>query len=458
MSRPCTRRPALPLAATATLALLATGCQVSLTSVTLPGGAASRDVFLSQKTRTYDVVFADALDLVPQSSVHVNDVNVGDVESVKLLDGKALVRVRVLDNVAVPANAVGALRQTSLLGEKYVSLEMRPGVAPEGRLADHALIPASDTTEEAQVEDVFGALSALLNGGGIEQLQTISVELSKALTGRESQLRSLLSELTTFTTKLDQRRTEITHALDSLDRLAITLKAQRQTITTALDKIAPGLTVLDNSRKDLEALLAGLDRLGAVAVRVENRTQADTVADLRALQPTLDRLQQSGDNIVNSLQLLVTFPFGDNALKAIFSDYTGLKATVNLDLRPGSPANLLGPNGACGALPSSLPGAVPSGCGTLGGVVNGVTGGLVPTTGAGLPGLPGLPGGGVGGVVGGLSGGLTGQSGAASTAPSASPAPSAGSQPAPADSGSPGAAQTTQSPGSGLATLLGGGR
>ena len=449
-----TRRRGPLLAGTAVVALLATGCSVSISDVTLPGGAASKHVIGSQDTRTYDVYFTDALDLVAQSSVHVNDVNVGDVESVKLVDGKARVRIRVLKTVAVPANAVGRLRQTSLLGEKFVSLETRPGVAPEGLLADHAVIETGDTDQEVQFEDVLGALSALLNGGGIQQLQTISVELSKALTGRETQLRDLLSQLTTFTSKLDARRTEITRALDNVDKLAITLKAQRQTIATALDKIAPGLQVLDDSRKDLEALLAGLDKLSVVAVAFENKTQADTVTDLRALQPTLQRLADSGDDIVNSLQLLVTYPFGDNALKAIFSDYTGLKATLNIDLRPGSPANPLGPNGVCAALPAAVPSQVGQACQAVGGVVNGITGAL-----PSLPAIPGVTGAsgaaassgtgstGLGGVIGGVVGGLTG-----AATPAATPAPTPSTTPAPS-----GSADTNGDPLGGLGTLLGGG-
>jgi len=372
--------------------LLVSGCSASISDVTLPGGSASRFVFGSAPTRSYTVIFDDALDLVPQSSVHVNDVSVGDVQEVTLDKGKAKVRVRVLQSVAVPANATGVLRQTSLLGEKFVSLEVPTGAAPTGRLADQAVIPASQTSEELQLEDVFGALSALLNGGGVDQLQTISVELSKALTGRETQVRGLLKELTVFTSTLDSRRSEIVRALDSLDRLSATLVAQRQTLATALDHIAPGLQVLDASRGDLIRLLQGLDRLGTVAVRVEDKTRADTVTDLRALEPTLARLQQAGDDIVGSLQLLLTFPFGDNALKAIFSDYTGLKATLNVDLRGSSTANPLGPNGVCSALPAgTLPTDLCPVTGGVGGVV-GTIGGLV--GGLPKPTLPPLPGGG----------------------------------------------------------------
>jgi phospholipid/cholesterol/gamma-HCH transport system substrate-binding protein len=322
-----------------------------LENVTLPGGKAGRG-----PANVYVVYFDDALDLVPQSGVHQNDVNVGTVKSIELDKGLAKVTVRVLKSVEVPGNAVGVLRQTALLGEKYVSLEVPPGRPPVGILPDGAVIEASRTSEEAQLEDVFGALSALLNGGGIEQLQTISVELAAALQGRESKVRDLLSQLNTLTGSLDTHRSEIVRALTSLDRLASTLVTQRQTIATALRDIAPGLKVLADERSDLVKLLQGLDKLSVTAKRVISKTTAQTVTDLRLLEPTLDRLVQSGDKIASSMQLLLSYPFGDAVLRAVPGDYTGLRVTLNIDLRPDSPNNPLGPNGPfCGSNPLPLP-------------------------------------------------------------------------------------------------------
>jgi phospholipid/cholesterol/gamma-HCH transport system substrate-binding protein len=338
-------------------ALALSGCQFTgLEGVTLPGGVAGRG-----PANVYTVYFRDVLDLVPQSGVRQNDVLVGTVKSIDLVGGKAKVVVRVRKGTRIPANAQGQLRQTALLGEKYVGLDVPPGVAPSQRLlADGAVIETDQTTQETQLEDVFGALSALLNGGGVEQLQTISIELAQALAGRESKVRDLLSQLDGLTGSLDTHRSEVTHALDSLDRLASTLVVQRQTIATALRDIAPGLKVLADERSDLVKLLVGLDRLSVVAKRVINRTTTQTVQDLRLLQPTLDRLTQSGDKIASSLQLLLSYPFGDAVFNAVPGDYTGLKVTLNVDLRPNSPDNPLGPNGPfCGTPPVSVPGSLP---------------------------------------------------------------------------------------------------
>ena len=96
----------------------------------------------------------------------------------------AQVTVEVNGAVVLPANATARLRQTSLLGEKFVELMPSPTDPPQGRLAAGAVIPADRTDVGAQVEEVLGALSLLLNGGGVEKVQTIARELNAATHGQ----------------------------------------------------------------------------------------------------------------------------------------------------------------------------------------------------------------------------------------------------------------------------------
>lgn len=322
-------RAARRLAATGAVAAAAvtlSGCQ-GIYDVPLPGGAA--------RSHNYHVTvqFDDVLDLVPQSAVKVDDVTVGAVEKVSLDGWHAVVRLRVADSVRLPDNAVAELRQTSLLGEKFVELAPPTDTAPVGRLADGDVIPLARTTRGTQVEEVLSALSLLLNGGGVAQLKTITVELNKAMSGREGDLRDLLAQLDTFVGNLDANKAQIVKALDSIDRLSATLAKQKQDIATALDSIPQGLKVLADQRQQLTTMLVELDKLGQVGTRVIRQSTADTVADLKDLQPILTELAQAGDALPKSLELLFTYPFPRNAVDGgIQGDYANLSATLDLNL------------------------------------------------------------------------------------------------------------------------------
>ncbi|TLQ42932.1 MCE family protein [Streptomyces marianii] len=308
--------------------LLLTGCEFSgLHDVGLPGGAAA-----DGNAYRVTVEFRDVLDLVPQSAVKVNDVTVGAVEKVELDGWHARVRLRVADSAALPANAIAELRQTSMLGEKYVALSAPVDAAPAGRLKDGARIPLSRSGRNPEVEEVLSALSALLNGGGVAQLKTITTELNKALEGRENRVRSLLTELDTFIGGLDGRRREIVRALAGIDRLAKRLAQEKKTIAGALDTVPPALKVLADQRRSLTAMLTSLSKLGRTGSRVINASRDDTVANLKSLRPILEQLNAAGADLPNALELLTTYPFPRNAVDAIHGDYVNLKITADLDL------------------------------------------------------------------------------------------------------------------------------
>jgi phospholipid/cholesterol/gamma-HCH transport system substrate-binding protein len=382
-------RRSLRLAALLVVAAVGlSGCGYrSLQEVPLPGGAA-----LGPDPYTVTAQFTNVIDLVPNGSVRVNDVPVGVVRSVEVApDGwNAQVEVEVNGAVVLPANATARLRQTSLLGEKFVELMPPVDAPPQGRLAGGAVIPVDRTDVGAQVEEVLGALSLLLNGGGVEKIQTITRELNAATTGNEAELRSLLANLDQFVGTLDRQKADIVRAIDSLERLTRTLVAQRARIANVIDNLAPGLDVLNQQRGLLVQTLQSLNRLSDVGTDVIRRSQANTVADLRALQPILGNLVQAGDALPGSLQILVTIPFADNSLNVIKGDFANIDVTLDLDLQAiltnilNSPA-VPGVDGVFKLLQS--PGTTPRGgsaataSGT--GAPGSTTAGLVPA----LPGL-----------------------------------------------------------------------
>ncbi|MFI1091190.1 MCE family protein [Streptomyces sp. NPDC020917] len=327
------RRPITAAAGGAVLALALTGCGIGgVQNLPLPGGAN-----LGAHPYTVKARFADVLDLVPQSSVRVNDVAVGRVTGISLgSDGwSAVVTMKVNGKVDLPANAYAHLEQSSLLGEKYVQLSGPPsGEAATGRLGGGATIPLSHTNRNPEVEEVFGALSMLLNGGGIQQLKTISTELDKALTGNEPQIRDMLTQVDTLVSDLDTHKQDITDALDGVNQLSDTLATRDRAIGTVLTGLSPGLKVLDQQRGSLVTMLRSLDTLSGVAVDTVDRSKDDMVADLKALAPTLQRLADAGKDLPDSLQVLLTYPFTDEVLNGVKGDY--LNVYLDLTAAPGT--------------------------------------------------------------------------------------------------------------------------
>lgn len=320
---------------------LLSGCGFhGLYSANLPGGA-------NLGSHPYEVVvyFADVMDLVPQSAVKVNDVAVGKVTSIRLSKAgdpsgdprtngwTARVAVEVNGDVDLPQNATAAVKMTSLLGEKYVSLQQPPSAPSTARLRDGSTIPITRSGTAPEAEEVLGALSLLLNGGGLEQIHTITTELNKALGGNEASIRDLLTQLNNFAGTLDKQKNDITNALQSIDNLVITLNKQTRTITRTLDTFPRALQILKDERTQLTKALSDLDHLGVVASRVVNETGDTLVSSLKELQPSVEGLTAAGQSLPRALNIAATYPFPIGTTnQALRGDYVNLNLFFDLNL------------------------------------------------------------------------------------------------------------------------------
>jgi phospholipid/cholesterol/gamma-HCH transport system substrate-binding protein len=333
-------RPRLAIAAALTAGVATTtlsGCGVGLDlyNTTLPGGAN-----VGSNPITISADFADAVDLVPQSSVKVDNIAVGRVSTITLNPDSrsAHVTLQVRRDLVLPQGTTARLQQTSLLGEKYVAL-IRPantGATTGARLTSGANIPIASTSQIAEVEQVLGALSLVVNGGGIGQFQNISRELQQISTGRPEEIKGFLSNMQVFVSGLNDRKEAITGALDAVAKLSTTLDKDKDKITTALEGLSPGLKVLVDQRTELVSMLTALNKLSDVSVRTLKASQKDMAEDMKLLEPILRKLAQSGQSLPDSLELLLTYPFPDSVLGAIKGDYFNVFATANYTSLPAS--------------------------------------------------------------------------------------------------------------------------
>ncbi len=350
MRRTTLRRTRLALGLLAA-SLTLSACDFDVYSLPLPGGPDTGDDPI-----TVTAEFADVLDLVPKSTVKVNDVTVGKVTDVDLDGYTALVTMELQNDLDLPDDAVARLRQTSLLGEKFVELDTPADGGNAERLGDGDLIQIEQTGRNPEVEEVLGALSLVLNGGGVAQLKTIASELNNALEGREDSARSVLQQLDVFTETLDDNKADIVDAIERLNQLAISVRQQQGTIDDALDELPSALRSLDRQRDDLVQMLQSLNQLGDVGVRVINQSKDTTIETIRQLQPVLTELANSGDAFVKSFNVALTYPFVDEvvgrdpqvARNLHMGDYTNLSIELDVDLS-------LGLTGVPTSLPTLLP-------------------------------------------------------------------------------------------------------
>ncbi|BCO34221.1 mammalian cell entry protein [Mycobacterium heckeshornense] len=329
MSRsPCWWRKGAVLAAALALAGVS-GCGFrGVNSFTLPGTKGG-----GPGSYTIQAQMPDVQNLQQNSRVRVNDVTVGNVTKIELQGWHALVTMKIDGSVDLPANATATLGQTSLLGSVHVELAPPAGRPPEGKLRDGSLIPLASAAAYPSTERTLAALSLLLNGGGLGQVQDITKALSTAFSGREQDLRNLLGQLDKFVGYLNDQKDDIIAATDSLNNLVGQFADQKPVIDKAIKTIPEALTVLKDERDNLADALAELGKFGALAADSVNKTKENLVKELKDLGPVLQSLADAGPALTRALDFYGTFPFPKPTLsKWLRGDYANLTAIIDLTL------------------------------------------------------------------------------------------------------------------------------
>jgi phospholipid/cholesterol/gamma-HCH transport system substrate-binding protein len=223
----------------AAMVLSSCGSWRGISNVAIPGGPGDG----GNSYKIY-VQVPDTLAINGNSKVMVADVFEGSIKAIELCTGlkattpacarapkdgwTATLTLGVSNSVKLPKNAIAKIGQTSLLGSQHVELSAPPNPLP-GFLSDGCRLPdgkmgpctilLKNSSSYPTTEQTLASLSLILHGGGIPNLEALQNEVYNIFNGRGDQIRSFLGKLDTFTRQLNEQRDDITHAIDSTNRL-----------------------------------------------------------------------------------------------------------------------------------------------------------------------------------------------------------------------------------------------
>ena len=275
----------------------------------------------------------DVNNIQANSRVRVADVTVGHVTKIERQGWHALLTIELNGDVDLPANATAKIGTTSLLGSQHIELAPPTNETPRGKLRNGALIPLARAGAYPTTEQTLAALSMVLNGGGLGQIQDITEALSTAFRGREHDLRSLVGQLDKFTADLNAQKGDIIAAAEKLNSLVGKFAAQKPVLDRAIATIPDALGVLNNQRDNLVEAADQLGKFSALTADTVNKTKVNLVKELKEVGPVLESLANAGPSLTRALSLIATFPFPNETFENFMrGDFVNLTAIVDLTL------------------------------------------------------------------------------------------------------------------------------
>jgi phospholipid/cholesterol/gamma-HCH transport system substrate-binding protein len=305
------------------------GCQWrGMNSLPMPGTQGGGPGSFEIKAQMPDVAYIE-----PNSRVRVGDANVGSVTRIERQGWHALVTMRLNGGVNLPANVIAKLGQTSLLGSLHIELAPPTGAAPEGKLHNGSLIPLASTGAYPSTDQTLAAVSLLLNGGGVGQIQDITAAFATAFAGREHDLKSLITQLDEFVGHLNAQTGDIIAATESFNNLVGQFADQKPVLDKAIRTIPDALAVLNDQRDNLVTAVDAFGKFSAVATDTVNKTKGALTQELKDLAPVWESLANAGPALTRSLSFLATYPWPKETITNwVRGDYANLSLVLDLTL------------------------------------------------------------------------------------------------------------------------------
>jgi virulence factor Mce-like protein len=296
--------------------------------------------------------------LIKDSDVKVRGVNIGKVSSVKLVDGRALVAMRIRDGERVPRTAEAVVRPKTLFGEKFVDIVPGDGEGggdyyADGDTIEHTLggfelekvlsdaypvLKAIDPMELITVLDGFAEAGRGL-GPAINRQLVNGAEVLDVFARHDADTQQFLRDLATISRELDGRADDLVAAADDLNVALPTLGENADDLNTLLVQAGRLATDVADLLQANDAFIDANFNEGQAVLDLlyDKRTQVvPLVVGLRQYVQTLaqvGRIEVGDGTVMAAVKGLLAGQICD------FVACPGVAATAPAATAPAAPAN-----------------------------------------------------------------------------------------------------------------------
>jgi phospholipid/cholesterol/gamma-HCH transport system substrate-binding protein len=210
-------------------------------------------------------------------TVDIAGVEVGEISSVKLENGKAIVGLRIRKKYA-PIYRDASILLRPKTGLKDMVAELTPGTPAAGKLPDGGRIPISQTLPDVNLDEVLTSLDAdtrdylrvLLNDGGIalkdngkalgqtirriEPTAKFARQVNEALAVRRKNLKRVVHNFSLLTDELGRRDDQVAGFVQSSNAVFAALSRQDAALRETLRQLPGTLSVTNTTLAKTEQL------------------------------------------------------------------------------------------------------------------------------------------------------------------------------------------------------------
>jgi phospholipid/cholesterol/gamma-HCH transport system substrate-binding protein len=239
----------------------------------------------------YTALLSDAAGLRSGDPVKIAGVTVGQVSSISVDHGHAVVQFGLDDKVRLRASTGVGMRWLDVIGDKV--LYLYPG-SVGGWLRPGGTLGLANDVADANIGQFLSTLSPFLRSIDPKEANAFLVSISDALQGNESTVRSLFDNAARITSTLGADNNEIGAVIDEYDQVTSALAAHRGDISTLVSNLSTVAHSLAGHNSLLDAMVVDLARVTGEfgGLLQANQSNLDsTIANLGAVARVIEAHQ-----------------------------------------------------------------------------------------------------------------------------------------------------------------------
>ena len=253
--------------------------------------------------------FSDATGVLNGDVVKAAGVTIGRVQAIEIQDGVAVVTMTINEGTELPANVEAHIRFRNLVGQRMITLVSDPAFPETDLLAADTVIPLERTAPAFDLSELFNGLRPLIRSTDPADINLVSRELVKALSGREEEVASILKHTADLSKTLASKDDEIGVLLDSVNAVSSDLASRDAQLRTTLAALNDFLGDVAASKDDLSNALVSIDDAATRFNRIIEKNDENIEVELSDLAKIFDAVDDKREDLKGAIRALPTFLF-----------------------------------------------------------------------------------------------------------------------------------------------------
>jgi phospholipid/cholesterol/gamma-HCH transport system substrate-binding protein len=278
-------------------ALFALVCLVLLAGLAVKIG----NISLFSSRHAIDAQLTDVTGLATGDEVNIAGVPVGQVSSIGVQHGHALIAMSVNNTVTLHRSTDVGMRWQNVIGQKEI--ELYPGKGGP-ILASGSTIPLTHDVTDASIDTFLNSLGPLLASINTKQANEFVENVSGALEGDTAQINQLINSGATVSTTVEALDSQVGQIIGNLNQVLTALASRSGDIDSLVTNLQTVSSALASKNSLLDDVVGNLSQVATDLASLIGNNHNTITSTINNLQAVAADVQNNQQNLANSLSSL----------------------------------------------------------------------------------------------------------------------------------------------------------